>query len=122
MTKKQKMSPIVKYGGGFIVALFVLGLIGVFINPQPQTIDGVGILSSLAPTPVVTKAEYDALQTGMTYEQAMRIIGETGEELSRNELAGFTTVMYQWQNSDGSNMNAMFQNGGLIQKAQFGLK
>ena len=30
--------------------------------------------------------------------------------------------MYMWQNSDGSNMNAMFQNDKLVNKAQFGLK
>lgn len=31
-------------------------------------------------------------------------------------------VMYQWVNSNGSNMNTMFQNDRLIQKAQFGLR
>jgi hypothetical protein len=30
--------------------------------------------------------------------------------------------MYAWQNADGSNMNAMFQNDRLISKAQFGLR
>jgi len=32
------------------------------------------------------------------------------------------TVMYQWQNRDGSNMNAMFQNDSLMCKAQYGLR
>ena len=41
----------------------------------------------------VTKAEYDALKTGMTYLQAVGIVGDNGEELSRNELAGYVTVM-----------------------------
>ena len=73
------------------------------------------------PPPVVTKAEYDLIREGMTYEQVTQIIGASGEEQSRSDLAGFTTVMYSWMNSNGSNMNAMFQNGGLVQKAQFGL-
>jgi len=30
--------------------------------------------------------------------------------------------MYQWVNPGGSNMNAMFQNNKLIEKAQFGLQ
>jgi hypothetical protein len=30
--------------------------------------------------------------------------------------------MYSWKNADGSNMSAMFQNGQLIAKAQFGLR
>jgi hypothetical protein len=30
--------------------------------------------------------------------------------------------MYSWQNDSGSNMNAMFQNGKLVNKAQLGLR
>lgn len=49
--------------------------------------------------------------------------GEPGQELSSNEMAGISTIMYQWD-GDGfaSNMNAMFQNNKMISKAQFGLK
>jgi hypothetical protein len=71
--------------------------------------------------PVVTRAEYGRLQEGMTYEEAVEIIGVRGDELSRSDLAGITTVMYSWVNDNGSNMNAMFQNNKLVTKAQFGL-
>ena len=71
--------------------------------------------------PVVTRAEYDQLREGMTYEEAVRIIGVRGDELSRSDLAGFSTVMYSWMNDNSSNMNAMFQNNKLVTKAQFGL-
>ena len=77
--------------------------------------------SIAAPPPVVTKAEYDQVGNGMTYEQVTAIIGASGSELSRGDLAGFTSVMYSWTNSNSSGMNAMFQNGKLVQKAQFGL-
>ena len=73
----------------------------------------------------VTAAEYARLTTGMTYRQAVEIIGFEGEELSRSEIAGITTVMYQWTNSglfSTANMNAMFQDGRLVTKAQFGLE
>jgi hypothetical protein len=73
----------------------------------------------------MTMAKYNALQTGMTYQEAVKIIGKEGEEQSRNDIAGITTVMYQWQNTslaDLGGANAMFQNGKLIQKAQFNLK
>jgi hypothetical protein len=71
---------------------------------------------------VVTRADYNRIQTGMSYEQVRSIIGTYGVELSRSDLAGYTTVMYSWKNSNGSNMNAIFQNGQLVNKAQFGLR
>lgn len=71
---------------------------------------------------VVLKSEYDRVQEGMSYSEVVGIIGASGEEMSRSDMAGFSTVMYSWSNSNGSNMNAMFQNGKLINKAQFGLR
>lgn len=116
---------------GLGLAGIVLGLIGlVGIVSVSQQITGFarnpsGSVSlpqpAFGPPPIVTKAEYDQIREGMTYEQVRSIIGATGEELSRSDLAGFTTIMYSWSNSNGSNMNAMFQNNRLINKAQFGL-
>ncbi len=73
------------------------------------------------PAPSITKAKYRKIQNGMTYDEVFSIIGEHGEELSSNQIAGIHTVMLMWKNPDGSNMNATFQNGKLVQKAQFGL-
>lgn len=84
---------------------------GRYVIPQPV----------IAPPPVVTKAEYDRIMEGMSYSQVRQIIGAPGEEQSRSDLAGFSTVMYSWMNANGSNMNAMFQNDALVTKAQFGL-
>lgn len=72
-------------------------------------------------TPTVTRAEYEQLAEGISYARAAEIIGAPGEEISRADIAGSSTVMYAWKNSNGSNMNAMFQNGKLITKAQLGL-
>jgi Beta-lactamase inhibitor (BLIP) len=70
----------------------------------------------------VTMEKYNQIQTGMSYQQVVNIIGKQGEEMSRVELAGYTTVMYGWSNTGGSNMNAMFQNDRLMSKAQLGLR
>jgi hypothetical protein len=58
----------------------------------------------------------------MTYEEVTKILG-SGKEISRTEISGLpTTVMYQWEKYSGlKNMNAMFQDGKLVSKAQFGL-
>ena len=67
---------------------------------------------------------YNRLKTGMTYAQVVQILGKEGEELSSNEIGGYTTVMYKWDGDAGwgANMNAMFQNGKMNSKSQFGLK
>jgi len=71
---------------------------------------------------IVTLSEYHQISDGMSYEQVKRIIGDPGKEMSRSDIAGYTTIMYSWSNSGGSNMNAMFQNDKMVNKAQFGLR
>jgi len=56
----------------------------------------------------------------MSYDEVARIIGASGELHSSSDMAGYRTVVYSWVNPNGSNMNAMFQNGRLVNKAQFG--
>jgi hypothetical protein len=73
----------------------------------------------------VNMENYNKLQTGMSYSQVATILGKQGEELSSSDVAGIKTVMYKWDGDEGgfgANMNAMFQNGKLIMKSQFGLK
>jgi hypothetical protein len=77
---------------------------------------------------VVTKAEYDQLEDGMSQAAAEAVIGAPGTEISsvvmpavEGVMEETRTVMLQWQNEDASNMNAMFQNDRLVSKAQFDL-
>jgi hypothetical protein len=71
----------------------------------------------------VTMANFGRIQTGMSYEDVVKILGEEGTLMSSNEMAGYKTDMYMWKAGGLSigNMNAMFQNGQLIQKSQFEL-
>ena len=82
--------------------------------------------SVVAPEPIVTMSEYNQIKTGHSWAQVRMIIGAPGSETSRSKIAGRTTVMYTWSNSNGSKMNAMFQGGTgefpkLVRKAQCGL-
>lgn len=81
-----------------------------------------GLIAGTGSSDPVTMAKFSVLQNGMTYSQAESAIGFAGSEVSRTNIAGITTVMYSWANPDGSNLNAMFQNGELVSKAQFGLR
>ncbi|MSO62041.1 MAG: DUF3862 domain-containing protein [Acidobacteria bacterium] len=71
----------------------------------------------------VTLSQYSQLGDGMSYQDAVRVLGGPGTEISRSDLAGTVTVMYQWDGAGMvANMNAMFQNDRLVTKAQFGLR
>jgi hypothetical protein len=70
---------------------------------------------------LVTSLKYAELYTGMSYGSAVEVIGTSGKEVSSSNLAGYATVMYEWVNPDGSNMNLTFQNNRLVSKAQSGL-
>ncbi|MGL5446574.1 MAG: hypothetical protein ACRDBL_04615 [Rhabdaerophilum sp.] len=74
--------------------------------------------------PGISATEFTAIQTGMTQDEVAGIVGSPGEVISENDLAGTRTVMVQWDGESGfgANANAMFQNGKLIQKSQFGLE
>ncbi|MBJ7987797.1 DUF3862 domain-containing protein [Bacillus cereus] len=76
--------------------------------------------------PGISKAEFDQIQNGMSYDEVKTIIGSDGEVLSENGQAGeqFHTIMYKWDGEKGfgANANFMFQEGKLQNKSQFGLK
>ena len=68
--------------------------------------------------------KFNKIQTGMTYQQVVDIIGEDGTVLSESEIANIKTTIYSWygEGSIGANANVTFQNGKVTSKAQFGLK
>jgi len=99
-------------------------------SPSPNYEEDVPSFSRSRATvpPVVTYDEYARIEDGMSYYEVVDIVGAAGKEGVRSHVDGqgvipdITTVSYSWQNEDGSNMIAMFQNGRLITKAQAGLK
>jgi outer membrane protein assembly factor BamE (lipoprotein component of BamABCDE complex) len=82
--------------------------------PQPSANEG-----------VLTKAKFDQIQNGMTYDQVVQIIGSKGELMSSTGDKGsqFYTEMYSFKTDGdlGANSSITFQGGKLINKAQFGL-
>lgn len=70
----------------------------------------------------VTLANFNRLEDGMSYAEVVKILGGPGEPMSRSTVGGTVTEMYGWKAGGGANMNAMFQDGKLIQKSQFGLR
>ena len=73
----------------------------------------------------ITKADYDQIQNGMTYDEVKAIIGSDGEQMSEVGTKGdaLYTVVYNWKGKDGiSNAVLEFQGDKLSAKSQVGLK
>lgn len=69
----------------------------------------------------VTLDQYNKVRTGMAYEQVKDILGE-GQLSSQTDIFGSKSEIYEWINSNGSDMNVTFRNGKAESKAQFNLK
>lgn len=105
-----------KSGHPILAAILLLIAIGIFC----------GSMSHLGTTQnKVTLEKFNKVTTGMTYEQVIEIIGFEGELNSEVDFdigEQYRTEIYTWINPNGSNMNATFQGGVLVTKAQAGLK
>lgn len=70
----------------------------------------------------ITNDEYDAIETGMTYEQVVEIVGGEGELTSESEVMGVVTKMVFWKADPyGANASVTFQDGKVFAKAKAGM-
>lgn len=75
----------------------------------------------------ITLDEFNAIKTGMDYQEVFDIVGGRGEILSEVDLGlgdEYVTIMFTWkgEGSLGANANVTFQGGKVTTKAQFGLE
>jgi len=72
----------------------------------------------------INLSEFNQLRYGMSYSEAIDIIGGFGTVISEGGTGSFRTIIYEFkgQGSIGANANLVFQDGKLINKAQYGLK
>lgn len=112
--KMKQKNPIITIIG---ILLLVFGLIeiisGAEITPSEESNEN---------PPYITMDEFNAIQTGMSYEEVIEIIGSDGTASSEVSLGDITTKIYIWYGKDGaSNANVTFVNGEVTAKAQFAL-
>ena len=122
----KNYSPALKPWMSFVISLVAFAVSGTMANKivpdasnaelSKQILAKVDSLQSK-----ITMDKFKQLQTGMSYQQVVSILGKEGVELSSNDLGGYKTIMYQWSESF-ANMTVMFQNDRLVQKSQFGLE
>ena len=131
MTKTRK---VILWGVGIIVGLSLIGnALGtktetVTASPAPTAAATEKPAQTPKPTPKngkeITLAEFNEIESGMTYEKVTEIIGSAGTVMSEVGKKGekLHTVMYKWDASGFGSANATFQGGELLSKAQIGLK
>lgn len=121
------MKKLVK-GLGLLAAAFIVTAAACGGSDKPAAPAGDGAAAPAATDKPaepagVTLAQFEQVANGQTYEEVVAILGFEGTVSSESEIAGIKTAMYTWKGDGfGANMNAMFQDGKLISKAQFGLK
>lgn len=111
----------------FILVVIILGVVVGMNGSENKNNNNNSILTSTTAEQKQEKLnleKFNKIQTGMTYQQVVDIIGEDGTVLSESEIANIKTTIYSWygEGSIGANANVTFQNGKVTSKAQFGLK
>lgn len=127
--RANTVTPALKQQVNPVVGLFVLVVAGVVVYMMLSGSNVSGPASSYLQTGStsaggVSLGQFQRLRDGMTYAEAVGVLGSPGTEQSRSSIGDIVTVMYSWPGSGtlGANMNAMFQNDKLVTKAQFGLR
>jgi len=94
-----------------------------FIRPTPLgralgPASGADTLDS----PGFTREMYDRIQKGMSSAQVAGILGTPGRQVSSSYFDGAVNEIRVWMNPDDSHICAVFQNGKVLVKTQFGLE
>jgi hypothetical protein len=92
-------------------------------TPVPAAPTPAAPTSTPANNPGISKAEFDQIHIGMTYDQVVAIVGGSGELMVDSTVAGITGQVYRWncESFCFGVATVQFQNGRVITKAQSGL-
>lgn len=72
--------------------------------------------------PAVTLAQFEQLREGMTYEEVQRVMGSPGVYGGFTAIVGHVSESYLWRGrTPGSTVSAIFSQGRMTTKMQFGL-
>lgn len=71
----------------------------------------------------MTLEKFNKIETGMTYQQVVDIIGEEGTLSTESSYGSQSMKVYYWYASNGiSNATISFMNGNVTAKSQIGLE
>lgn len=111
----------------FLVFIVMLILVGVFITNTAKSLSG-GIQQEVSgvssESEYITLEEFNAIESGMTYEAVQEIVGSEGTVSSEVEAGGTKVIIVTWYGNGvaGSNASVTFTNNEMSGKAQVGLE
>ena len=70
----------------------------------------------------VTKAKFDEVKTGMSYNEVKDIIGSEGEKTSMSKISETTLASYVWKGDKYASLRTSFKDDKLTSKSQSNLK
>ena len=91
-------------------------------EPTETNSDGTPVVTTPKAADVeITRAEYDQIKEGMTYDEVVAIVGGPGEESSTSDIGGMSSASYTWKGGVTDFCLVTFIDGKMSSKTQSGL-
>ena len=117
---KDRTHPVLR---GVLLAILIIGVIGAAVSPGDETNTTETGTSIVQEQTKMTLEKFNKIETGMTYQQVVNIVGEEGTLSTESSYANQTMKVYYWYASNGiSNATVSFMNGKVTAKSQLGLE
>lgn len=78
--------------------------------------------TAAVPTADLTMAKYDQLQTGMSLNETVKIIGSEGSQTSSSTSGSYKTTTYKWEGDKNARIYVIFKDDKIQSKSQSNLK
>ncbi len=91
-------------------------------NATPIVVDTTETPKTVGGNAEISTAKYNQLKNGMSYDEAVRILGAEGSEVSSSEIGKYKNATYKWDGANYSFIILTFQNDKLLFKSQSNLK
>ncbi len=112
---------------GTLSVLIVPGVCGVALVGLGSFVNDIEVNDPEAAPPIVTLAEFEQVETSMSYQEVIGVIGDPGIAITSSTTVEGTdgngeTSRYIWKNDDASYMKATFRDDQLLTKSQLFLE
>ena len=107
---------------GLLLAFLIIIIVGIIVSPRDNNTTQTGT-DTIQNQEKMTLEKFNEIETGMTYQQVVDIVGKEGTLSTESSYGDQTMKIYYWYASNGiSNATVSFMNGKVTAKSQVGLE